>query len=171
MNKKEILEMNKFDNMEQVILYVELSNEQSIKIDEQIYDLMKKSIQTSLSYEDCSGIYEVDITLVGDDRIQELNAQYRQKNSVTDVLSFPQWEQIPKISNDYPTHIGDIVINVARAVEQAENYGHSLKRELIFLTVHSAFHLLGYDHETENDRKDMRERENAVLEYLDVTRD
>ncbi len=171
MNPNNTIEMNKFDNLEQVVLYTEISNEQSIEIDEQIYELMRNAVRASLAFEGCEGEYEVDITLVDDMRIHELNNQYRQKDSATDVLSFPQWDDVPKSSNDFPTHIGDIVINIARAVEQAENFGHSLKREMVFLTVHSAFHLLGYDHELENERKIMRNCEETVLKYLDVTRE
>ncbi len=158
-------------NIVQISLNAEIVNEQDIDIEESVFVLMKAAVEASLALENCKGEYEVDITLVDDDRIHELNSEYRNKDSATDVLSFPQWEEVPKKSEDFPVHIGDIVINIARAIEQAESFGHSVKREIIFLTVHSAFHLLGYDHEIEEDRQIMRDKEETVLKYLDVTRE
>ncbi len=162
--------IHNFENVDKVQLYLDITNDQSVSFDNNIYALMEQAVRCSLAFENCSGQYEVDITLVDNKKIQTLNKQYREKDSVTDVLSFPQWDEVPKISNQYPIHIGDIVINVSRAEEQAQSYGHSLTRELVFLTVHSAFHLLGHDHELEDERKIMRSREEAVLDYLNVKR-
>ena len=92
---------------------------------------------------------EISVTFVDNNRIHELNLQYRDKDSATDVLSFPLGENgVYDIDEDNGCKIlGDIVISMERAMEQAELYGHTLQREVAYLTVHSMLHLLGYDHE------------------------
>jgi len=110
---------------------------------------------------------EVSISFIGTDEIRELNLDYRGINDATDVLSFP----IP----DYLTMgplvlLGDIVICMDVAKSQAEEYGHSLERELAFLTVHGMLHLLGYDHESKEDETEMFAMQDKVLEYLQVKR-
>ena len=107
------------------------------------------------------------------EQIRELNRDYRNKDAATDVLSFPLGEDgvYDKNEETGALLLGDIVISVERAKEQAEQYGHSLERELGWLTVHSMLHLLGYDHETgEEEARDMRAREEAVLTSLGLTR-
>lgn len=111
-----------------------------------------------------------DLTILVDtpDRIQTLNREFRNVDSVTDVLTFPAWEGEISLSAD--GYLGDIMICYERAKEQAVSYGHSLKRELSFLAVHGVLHLLGYDHMTEADERVMREKQTAILDSIGVTR-
>ena len=111
-----------------------------------------------------------DLTILIDtpERIRTLNREFRNVDRVTDVLTFPAWEGEISLSAD--GYLGDIMICYERAKEQAEEYGHSLLRELSFLAVHGVLHLLGYDHMTEADERVMREKQTAILERIGVTR-
>ena len=118
---------------------------------------------------------EVGVTVVGGDEIRELNRDYRGKDSVTDVLSFPQYDDMEELSADLCedgcTLLGDVVICYDRAVSQAEEYGTGITRELVYLFVHSILHLMGYDHEEEDERREMRQREELILGKAGVSRD
>ena len=107
--------------------------------------------------------------------IKNLNKIYRNKDAVTDVLSFPLTSEDGTVEINPETgavQLGDVVISLETAVKQAQNFGHSLEREVGFLTVHSMLHLLGYDHETSQlDQRIMREKEESVLEKLGISRD
>ena len=100
----------------------------------------------------------------------EINHQYRDKDAVTDVLSFPQYESQEEMFAEEYLCMGDVMICPEKAAEQAEEYGHSYEREMVYLMVHSMFHLLGYDHMTEEDKQEMREKEEAVMEEMGITR-
>ena len=115
---------------------------------------------------------EVSITLTDDAYIKELNTQYRNKDCTTDVLSFAlnEGEEPEIVDGPAVNLIGDIIISVETAKRQAEEYGHSLEREMAFLTVHGMMHLLGYDHIEEADRIEMRKEEEYVLENLGIMR-
>ncbi len=115
---------------------------------------------------------EVSITLTDDAYIKELNTQYRNKDCATDVLSFAlnEGEEPEIVDGPAVNLIGDIIISVETAKRQAEEYGHSLEREMAFLTVHGMMHLLGYDHIAEADRIEMRKEEEYVLENLGIMR-
>lgn len=120
---------------------------------------------------------ELDVTLVDNPTIQTLNRDYRGKDQVTDVLSFALMEGEEPVdwSNlsdtvDYPTHLGDIIIAYQRAVDQAEEYGHSIDRELAFLAVHGFLHLNGYDHQTQEEELEMFRLQEEVLEDYGLTR-
>jgi probable rRNA maturation factor len=113
---------------------------------------------------------EVSVTFVDAAEIRELNRMYRDIDGVTDVLSFPQYASRAEIPGDAYVSIGDVVICSEQALLQADEFGHSPERELVYLFVHSVFHLLGYDHDSEEDRSEMREREEAVMEGLGLTR-
>ena len=110
--------------------------------------LVRYAIKATLAYESVKGDAEVSFTCCNHEDIRILNRDYRQKDASTDVLSFPLYENREEIEaeNDFLT-LGDIVVNYERAAEQAESFGHSLSREIVFLTIHSVLHLLGYDHE------------------------
>ena len=126
-----------------------------------------------LDFEKFDGPAEISVTFVDNNRIHELNLQYRDKDSATDVLSFPLGENgVYDIDEDNGCKIlGDIVISMERAMEQAELYGHTLQREVAYLTVHSMLHLLGYDHEASGlEAVRMREKEEAVLIKLGLPR-
>lgn len=125
---------------------------------------------------------EVDLTFVDNDRIHELNREYRGIDRPTDVLSFAMnetGEDEPEIlygteeaeeMGDVPNVLGDIIISVTRAKEQAEEYGHSLERELGFLFVHGFLHLLGYDHQDAASEAEMMSKQEQVLAQVGLTR-
>ena len=118
----------------------------------------------------------VTVTLTTPKTIQEINKQYRNIDRATDVLSFPMFEKDEldkKIQeNDFENEdvLGDIVVSVEKVNEQAIEYGHSFERELSYMIVHGFYHLMGYDHIEEDDKKIMREKEENILKELDITR-
>jgi probable rRNA maturation factor len=117
---------------------------------------------------------EVSITFVSNDRIQEINREYRDKDKPTDVISFAMEElgegEVELIGADMPRVLGDIIISIPKAIEQAEEYGHSFLRELGFLAVHGFLHLLGYDHMTEEDEKEMFTLQKEILDEYGLKR-
>lgn len=115
---------------------------------------------------------EVSVTVVDDEEIHRLNREYRQVDRPTDVLSFPQWEPGEEwsLGEGVPVPLGDLVISLPRAKEQAEQYGHSLEREMGFLAVHGFLHLLGYDHSTDEEEEEMFSRQERVLSQVGLTR-
>ena len=118
----------------------------------------------------------VTVTLTTPKTIQEINKQYRNIDRATDVLSFPMFEKDELDSkiqeNDFENEdiLGDIVVSVEKVNEQAIEYGHSFERELSYMIVHGFYHLMGYDHIEEDDKKIMREKEENILRKLDITR-
>ncbi len=115
-------------------------------------------------------LVEISLTIVSEGDIRELNRLYRDTDRVTDVLSFPQYDDLTEIDNDEVIALGDVVICDAVAHKQAREYGHSYEREFVYLFVHSVLHLLGYDHMTEEDKRGMRAEEEKVMEYIGLTR-
>ncbi len=138
-------------------------------------ELENQLIEVALAcvrYEGIEAECEVSVLLTDNQGIQKLNAEYRNKDEATDVLSFPQFDSLKDEEDLMPAiTLGDIVISVERAQEQAEEFGHSFLREICYLTAHSMFHLFGYDHMEEADKAVMRQREEEVLEDLGITRD
>jgi len=124
-------------------------------------------VQSVLEGENLAQPVEVSLVFTSNDAIQKLNATYRGINAPTDVLSFPQGVSDGAtefvLPPGQPVHLGDVVVSVEKAREQAREYGHSISRELSYLTAHGVLHLLGYDHETEEDRRVMRAKEEAAL--------
>ena len=118
---------------------------------------------------------EVSVSFVTPEEIKKLNSEYRNVDSVTDVLSFPQFENVEELidaeENTGVAELGDVVICMDRAKSQAEEFGHPLKREVIYLFVHSILHLLGYDHMEEDEKKVMRAREEEVMGELGIVRE
>ena len=116
---------------------------------------------------------EISLILTGNQDIQALNLKYRNKDMATDVLSFPMqdnWKDINEAEINGTILLGDVVISVEKAIEQADNYGHSLQRELLFLFVHGLLHLLGYDHLEKEDEEKMCAMQNMVLDQLGLER-
>ncbi len=113
---------------------------------------------------------EISIVFVDDAHIRELNSQYRGIDSVTDVLSFPQYESVEQYPESGDIFLGDVVISIDAAVAQAEEYGHGQKREFVYLFVHSILHLLGYDHMDEEERMIMRQKEEKIMSLLNLGR-
>lgn len=150
-------------------LNVEFNNEQSsYEVRVAMKAIVRKAIFNTLVYEGFDVDTEVSVTFTDNEQIKELNKQYRNKNSATDVLSFPMYDKISEIdSNVEPVLLGDIVISLERAAVQGYHIGHSIYHELAFLAIHSTLHLLGYDHETsKEDEKDMFRRQKEIMEII-----
>ncbi len=152
-----------------------ISNDQKkVVIPTGIRLLIRRCCNAVLQQEKFDGSAEVSVRFVDNETIHTLNAQYRNVDRETDVLSFPLGE-----NGEYDVNLdtgakvlGDIVISVEKAVEQADAYNHSLQREIGFLTVHSMLHLLGYDHEKGGiEEVHMREKEETVLTKIGLKRD
>lgn len=132
------------------------------------YDYLKKVIKRTLKHEKIENAY-FSIIFVNNEEIKALNKEYRGIDKVTDVISFALEDNEDLINNDTRV-LGDIYICIPRALEQAENYGHSIKRELAFLTVHGLLHLLGYDHMEKEEEKEMFALQELILNEEGITR-
>jgi len=155
-------------------LKVVISNSQRlIKIPSGIRMLIRRACSAVLVMEEFEGSAEVNVTFVDDEEIRRLNNEFRKIDTATDVLSFPLGENgVYDINPESDAKmLGDIVISVPHAISQADEYGHSIQREMAFLTVHSMLHLLGYDHVNGGmEAVKMREKEERVLIQLGVSR-
>lgn len=149
-------------------MIIQTSNRQEdFQIDDELTSDIKKSIRICLLQELNDDNYEISLSFVSEAEIRKLNRDYRDKDSVTDVLSFP-------LDDDFAIQtnlLGDIIICCKRAIEQAKEYNHSIKREIVYLVVHSMFHLLGYDHIDESDRIIMRNKEKSALKEIGIYKD
>ena len=114
--------------------------------------------------------WAIGLHLVRDQSIRALNAEHRARDAATDVLSFPLYEPGFVLPQGEPVHLGDVVVSYPRAVAQAEEYGHSVEREVAYLVAHGVLHVLGYDHEQEAERRHMRHKEEEALQPLGFTR-
>ena len=142
-------------------------------VPESLISKLTEVIEMALEYENLEDYEcEVDLTLVDDTEIHQLNLEHRGIDKITDVLSFPQYDAIKDMEDlPDPIYLGDIVISVERALAQAAEFNHSFDREMCFLTAHSMLHLLGYDHVSEAEQKEMRGLEESILEELGITRE
>lgn len=155
-----------------------LENETDFEIDQRQIDELNKVCQAVLNMEECNFDAEISFTFTDNEGIREINRDYRDIDRTTDVLSFPMLEfGDDEIDAEFETEnglvvLGDIVISLERAAEQAKELNHSLRRELAFLVAHSMLHLLGYDHVDDNEgERIMIEKQNKVLNELGITRD
>ena len=152
-----------------------ISNDQkTVKIPRGTRLLVRRCCHAVLDEENFDGNAEVSVTFVDNEKIHELNLKHRNIDRETDVLSFPLGENgVYDVDLDTGAKLlGDIVISIPKAMEQAEEYNHSLQREIGFLTVHSMLHLLGYDHVDGGlQQVHMREKEETVLTKLGLKRD
>ncbi|NYE56320.1 rRNA maturation RNase YbeY [Carboxydothermus ferrireducens] len=141
----------------------EITNLQDkVDVDETLLNIITQAVSLTLNEEGRVGV--VSIALVDNIYIQSLNREYRQKDVPTDVLSFP-------LADDEDDEVlGDVVISLEKAAEQAKEYGHSFFREVAFLTVHGVLHLLGHDHYEEEETRIMREKEEKILSALGLER-
>ncbi len=151
------------------------SNEQEkLSPPDDIEQLIESCTRAALEEEEICEDAQVSVTLVDNEAIREINREHRNIDSATDVLSFPLGDD-ESFDTDPETGailLGDIVISLERAAEQAREYGHSFRREVAFLITHSLFHLLGYDHvDSEEDEKLMFGKQEKVLEALGITRE
>ena len=145
------------------------NNQKTVKIPAGIKILVRRSCNAVLAIEGFEEPCEVSVTFVDNEQIAVLNGDFRNKPQPTDVLSFPLGEDDTYDVNQETGAIllGDIVISLEKAMEQADLYGHSLQREVAFLTVHSMYHLLGYDHMDEGEmKKQMRSREELIAKTI-----
>ena len=148
-------------------------DQHAVKVPSGLRILIRRSCNAVLEFEHFAEPAEISVTFVDNARIAELNSQYRNKPMPTDVLSFPLGENGVYDHNQDTgaAMLGDIVISMEKAMEQAQLYGHPLQREVAFLVVHSMLHLLGYDHEQGGlEAVRMREKEEAVLIQLGLPR-
>jgi len=151
------------DSIEVVFKDIEEKNE--------IRDVILQVLSECFKEENIGKNVTITITLTNPNEIRNLNKKYRNIDKETDVLSFPMYErdEIPSaIKQDIETILGDIVISIPRVEEQAKEYGHSFKRELSYMVVHGFYHLMGYDHMEDEEKKEMRKKEEQVLEKLNI---
>ena len=144
------------------------NSQKKVKIPTGLRMLVRRCCHAVLQLEGFEGTAEISVNFVDNEEIHQLNKQYRDKDMPTDVLSFVmgengQYDIDPKTGAQI---LGDVVISMEKAVEQAYRYGHSLQREVGYLTAHSVLHLLGYDHEDNMERVRMREKEEQVMQQL-----
>ncbi len=164
---------------------VEYDNESQKEALSGLEELFCSAAAESLRYTGCPYECEADLTITDDEGIKELNRQHRDIDSVTDVLSFPLLSfnapgDFEGIETDFADcfnpetgelMLGSVVIDMDRAKKQAEEYGHSLRREVAFLIVHSMLHLQGFDHMEDDERLSMEEAQRKILEKLDISRE
>lgn len=163
--------------------YVEIETDIQFEFDvKEILDMVMEQV---LTQESCPYEAQVNLLVTDNEGIHEFNRQYRQVDSPTDVLSFPMipfeeeadFSVVEENEADYfepesgELLLGDIIISAQKVIEQAEKYGHSVKREFAFLTAHSMLHLCGYDHVEESEAKIMEQKQEQVLTLLGITRE
>ena len=153
-------------------LRVLTKNEQKIlRVTPSLRALVKRSIKAVLEYQGVENDCEVSVTFTDNKNIHALNLEYRNIDRPTDVLSFPMYETEELENAIGELALGDIVISLEKANDQAEEYGHSFEREVSFLTVHSMLHLLGYDHElSDEDEKDMFALQDEIMKIIGIER-
>lgn len=164
---------------------IEFNNVKGLEaFNEDIGSLITRVIEAAIRYEEFNFNYEVSVTITDNSGIREYNSQYRNIDRETDVLSFPMLEFDKKdiIAHNFKVSeedknpengnvvLGDIILSLEKAKQQAEEYGHSIEREVAFLTVHSVLHLLGYDHMIIEDEVIMRKEEEQVLSNMNLSR-
>ena len=163
-------------------IHIENESEESLEFNYQ--EIIQKVVEECLDFEECPYEAEVNIVLTNNEEIHQINREYRDIDSPTDVLSFPNidyegpgnFSNLEESTEAYfnpdtgELFLGDIVISVEKAISQAQEYGHSLEREVAFLVAHSMFHLFGYDHMIEEERTLMEDKQRKVLNNLNILR-
>lgn len=154
-------------------MIINLENAQEkIDLEETVLKRLQEGIDAVADLNGLAEEAEVDVTIVDDEEIHELNRQYRGMDKPTDVLSFALdegEEDEPELIGGPEEHLyGDIIISAETALRQAEEYGHGLEREMTYLAVHGMFHLLGYNHMTEEDKAEMRAKEEEALRAINL---
>lgn len=139
-----------------------------------VIDMLQRLLDVAAEYEKVPDTAELSVNFVDNDEIRELNRNYRQQDRPTDVISFAMQETMegekPVVGADIPLVLGDIVISIDQAKEQAEEYNHSIHREMGFLTVHGFLHLLGYDHMEKNEEATMFQTQEEILDAFGLGR-
>ena len=150
-----------------------IGEEKKIEYEYQIQKVIKQCFMTENLMN--KNLY-IKVTLTTTQEIRKYNKQYRNIDKETDVLSFPifekeEIEKIQKNGNEVPEVLGDLIISMKQVARQAEEYGHSFERELAYMVVHGFYHLMGYDHIEEEDKKEMRLKEENILTILKINRE
>ncbi len=147
-----------------------IKNEQKVlRIGIFVKALIRRCCSAVLEVEGFQKNAEVSVLFVENEQIRFLNSKYRNKNEVTDVLSFPLYDKSHEVCENGVVYLGDVVISTEKVIVQAREFNHSVKREIAFLFVHSMLHLMGYDHEvSEADAKLMRNREKMIMKMLNI---
>lgn len=161
-----------------------LEVEKPFEVDFDYEEVAKKVINAALDFENCPYETEVNLLLTDDMEICKINKEYRDIDRATDVLSFPMveyndagdFDPIEDMDDCFNPEtgelmLGDIIISVDKVYEQAESYGHSILREYAFLICHSMLHLMGYDHMVADEAKIMENKQNSILDLINITRD
>lgn len=155
-------------------MQIELSNQQEkLTVTQEMEDKIIEVLEEAARVHEVNDMAEVSLMLTDDESIHEMNREYRGIDRPTDVLSFAleEGEEEEIFGGPEENLLGDIIISVETAVRQAEEYGHSVEREMSFLALHGMLHLLGYDHMEEEERQAMRAQEKAILAALGINRD
>lgn len=146
------------------------NSQESFEITYKLKMLVRHAVLASLEYEGFGADTELSVTFTDNEGIRAINAEYRGIDAPTDVLSFPltDYEGVDfPVADEPESSLGDIVLSLERASEQAKEFGHSFEREVAFLTVHSMLHLLGYDHvNSDEEDAEMRRRQREILESM-----
>lgn len=155
-------------------MQIEISNQQEkMTVTQVIEDRIIEVLEETARVHEVDDLAEVSLMFTDDETIHEMNREYRGIDRPTDVLSFAleEGEEEEIYGGPEENLLGDIIISVETATRQAEEYGHSVEREMAFLALHGMLHLLGYDHMEEEERKEMRAQEEAILASLGITRE
>ncbi|CAH0141052.1 Endoribonuclease YbeY [Peribacillus sp. Bi96] len=157
-----------------MILEIDLLDETN-EVTEEAQQLVESILQFAAKKENIELDTELSVTFVNNERIREINKEYRHKDSATDVISFALEEmgedEVEIVGAEMPRMLGDIIISIERTKEQAEEYGHSFDRELGFLALHGFLHLLGFDHMNEEEEKEMFTKQKEILEEYGLSRE
>lgn len=164
--------------MSDTLHFIPISVSDGVCVPSSMYTEISRAVKCALEYEGVVCACEIDVLLTDDAEIHELNRRLRDVDRATDVLSFPAFDLTPGTAPEDTNGVvpdeetgriplGDMVLSLERVHAQAEEYGHSVRRELCYLVVHSVLHLLGYDHMEEDDYRLMREHEEKIMELLD----
>lgn len=145
-------------------IYID-NRQNKVKLEDGIEEIIENIVKEVLDLEERSLDCEVSLSFVDNEEIRDLNREYRGVDKETDVLSFPMEDEF---FQEGPTLLGDIIISLEKALEQSQDFGHSLYREIAYLTAHSMFHLLGYDHMEEDEKGIMRTKEKEVMKRLGI---
>ena len=155
-------------------MQIEISNQQEkMTVTQAIEDRIIEVLEETARVHEVDDLAEVSLMFTDDETIHEMNREYRGIDRPTDVLSFAleEGEEEEIYGGPEENLLGDIIISVETATRQAEDYGHSVEREMAFLALHGMLHLLGYDHMEEEERQEMRAQEEAILASLGITRE
>lgn len=144
--------------------------QEKVPASDELIQVVEKTALAALAGEGYTDDVEVSVVFVNNEYIHQLNREYRGVDAPTDVLSFALEEGEPMPDVGEEKILGDVVISLEKATDQAGEYGHSFLREVAYLTTHGVLHLVGYDHQTDEEKNIMRQKEEAVLESLNLGR-